>query len=152
EANALNLERGREMEIGEGLLDRLRLDETRLCALAMAVREVISLPDPVGQIMRGSRLANGIAISQVRVPFGVIGAIYEPRPNVTVGIAALALKTGNGVVLRGCTAAENSNRVLVALIQEAVSSTGLDGDAVQTIDEFGREGASRLMRARGYVD
>ena len=152
EANAVDLERGRENGIGEGLLDRLRFDEGRLRGIAAAVREVVALPDPVGQIVRGSTLANGIAITQVRVPFGVVGAIYEARPNVTVDIAALALKSGNGAVLRGGSAAEHSNRVLVALIQEAISSTGLDGDAVQTIDEFGREGASRLMRARGYVD
>ncbi|MFT4232745.1 MAG: glutamate-5-semialdehyde dehydrogenase [Leucobacter sp.] len=152
EANALDLARGAEDGIGDGLLDRLRLDETRLRGLAAAVREVVALPDPVGQVVRGSTLANGIAISQVRVPFGVVGAIYEARPNVTVDIAALALKSGNGAVLRGGSAAEHSNRVLVSLIQRAVSAAGLDGDAVQTIDEFGREGASRLMRARGYID
>lgn len=152
EVNALDLARGREEQIGEGLLDRLLLDEPRLLSLAAAVREVIALPDPVGQIVRGSTLANGVQITQVRVPFGVVGAIYEARPNVTVDIAALALKSGNGVVLRGGTAAENSNRVLVELIQRAISSVGLDGDVVQTVDEFGREGASRLMRARGYID
>ncbi|MBO1901927.1 glutamate-5-semialdehyde dehydrogenase [Leucobacter weissii] len=151
-ANRLDLERGRESGLTEGLLDRLTLDESRLHGLASAVREVIALPDPVGQILRGSTLANGIQISQVRVPFGVVGAIYEARPNVTVDIAALALKSGNGAVLRGGTAAEQSNRVLVELIQEAISGVGLDGDAVQTVDEFGREGATRLMRARGYVD
>ncbi|QBE49971.1 glutamate-5-semialdehyde dehydrogenase [Leucobacter triazinivorans] len=152
EANAKDLARGAENAIGEGLLDRLRLDADRLRGLAAAVREVIALPDPVGQVVRGSTLANGISISQVRVPFGVVGAIYEARPNVTVDIAALALKSGNGAVLRGGSAAEHSNRVLVSLIQRAITSTGLDGDAVQTIDEFGREGASRLMRARGYID
>ncbi|WP_336991720.1 glutamate-5-semialdehyde dehydrogenase [Leucobacter sp. VD1] len=151
-ANALDLARGVENGIGQGLLDRLRLDAERLRGLAAAVREVIALPDPVGQVVRGSTLANGVAISQVRVPFGVVGAIYEARPNVTVDIAALALKSGNGAVLRGGSAAEHSNRVLVALIQRAIDRAGLDGDAVQTIDEFGREGASRLMRARGYVD
>lgn len=151
-ANEQDLERGRAQEIGDGLLDRLRLDEVRLRGLAAAVRAVIALPDPVGQLVRGSTLANGIAISQVRVPFGVIGAIYEARPNVTVDISALALKSGNGVVLRGGSAAERTNAVLVELIQGAVSSAGLDGDAVQTIDEFGRDGAGRLMRARGYVD
>ncbi|WP_336650843.1 MULTISPECIES: glutamate-5-semialdehyde dehydrogenase [unclassified Leucobacter] len=151
-ANALDLARGVENGIGQGLLDRLRLDAERLRGLAAAVREVIALPDPVGQVVRGSTLANGVAISQVRVPFGVVGAIYEARPNVTIDIAALALKSGNGAVLRGGSAAEHSNRVLVALIQRAIDRAGLDGDAVQTIDEFGREGASRLMRARGYVD
>ncbi len=152
EANARDLARGREAGLTEGLLDRLLLDEARLRGLADAVREVIALPDPVGQVVRGSTLANGIQLTQVRVPFGVIGAIYEARPNVTVDIAALALKSGNGVVLRGGTAAEHSNRELVALIQQAISSVGLNGDAVQTIDDFGREGANRLMRARGYVD
>ncbi len=151
-ANAEDLQRGRENGLDAGLLDRLLLDETRLRGLAAAVRDVIALPDPVGQVVRGSTLANGIRISQVRVPFGVIGAIYEARPNVTVDIAALSLKSGNGVVLRGGSAAERSNAVLVDVIQRAVASVGLDGDAVQTIDEFGREGASRLMRARGYVD
>ena len=151
-ANAEDLVRGRENGLDDGLLDRLLLDEARLRGLAAAVRDVIALPDPVGQVVRGSTLANGIAISQVRVPFGVIGAIYEARPNVTVDIAALALKSGNGVVLRGGSAAEGSNAVLVDVIQQAVSAAGLDGHAVQTIDEFGRDGAARLMRARGYVD
>ncbi len=151
-ANQIDLDRGRESGLTEGLLDRLLLNESRLHGLANAVRDVIALPDPIGQVVRGSTLANGIQITQVRVPFGVIGAIYEARPNVTVDIAALALKSGNGVVLRGGSAAENSNRELVGIIQQAISATGLDGGAVQTIDDFGREGASRLMRARGYVD
>lgn len=151
-ANELDLARGREEQIGEGLLDRLLLDEARLRGLAAAVRDVIGLADPVGEVVRGSTLANGVQLTQVRVPFGVVGAIYEARPNVTLDIAALALKSGNGAVLRGGTAAEHSNRVLVGLIQRAISSTGLDGDAVQTVDEFGREGAARLMRARGYID
>lgn len=152
EANAIDVQRGRDENIGESLIDRLTLNEERIRGLAAAVRHVISLPDPVGEIVRGSTLANGIKISQVRVPFGVVGAIYEARPNVTVDIAVLALKSGNGAVLRGGSAAEYSNRVLVRLIQEAISSAGLDGGAVQTIDEFGREGAGRLMRARGYID
>lgn len=151
-ANELDLARGVENNIGEGLLDRLKLDEERILGLAAAVREIIALPDPVGQIVRGSTLPNGITIAQTRVPFGVVGAIYEARPNVTVDIAALALKSGNGAVLRGGSAAEDSNRVLVRLIQESVRRSGIDGNAFQTIDPFGREGAGRLMRARGYVD
>lgn len=151
-ANANDLARGRAAGMAEGLLDRLLLDEVRLRGLAAAVREIIALPDPVGEVLRGSTLANGIQLTQVRVPFGVVGAIYEARPNVTVDIASLALKSGNGAVLRGGSAAESSNLALVALIQHAISSVGLDGDAVQTVDEFGREGANRLMRARGYVD
>jgi glutamate-5-semialdehyde dehydrogenase len=151
-ANELDLANGRENGLSAGLQDRLKLDEARLKGLAQAVRDVIALPDPVGEVLRGSTLPNGVLLSQVRVPFGVVGAIYEARPNVTIDIAALALKSGNAVVLRGGSAAENTNRVLVELLQEALASVGLPGDAVQTIDEFGREGAKRLMQARGYVD
>jgi glutamate-5-semialdehyde dehydrogenase len=151
-ANELDLANGRENGLSAGLQDRLKLDEARLQGLAAAVRDVIALPDPVGEVLRGSTLPNGVLLSQVRVPFGVVGAIYEARPNVTIDIAALALKSGNAVVLRGGSAAENTNRGLVGLLQEALASVGLPGDAVQTIDEFGREGAKQLMQARGYVD
>lgn len=151
-ANELDLADGRENGLSAGLQDRLRLDEVRLAGLADAVRQVIALPDPVGAVLRGSTLPNGVQLSQVRVPFGVVGAIYEARPNVTIDIAALALKSGNAVVLRGGSAAENTNRVLVELLQEALEGVGIPGDAVQTIDEFGREGATQLMQARGYVD
>lgn len=151
-ANELDLANGRENGLSAGLQDRLKLDEARLAGLAAAVRDVIALPDPVGTVLRGSTLPNGVLLSQVRVPFGVVGAIYEARPNVTIDIATLALKSGNAVVLRGGSAAENTNRVLVELLQEALESAGLPGDAVQTIDEFGREGAKQLMQARGYVD
>jgi len=151
-ANADDLVRGRENGLSDGLLDRLTLDERRIAALAGAVRDVVALPDPVGTSVRGSRLPNGVSIQQVRVPFGVVGAIYEARPNVTVDIAALALKSGNAVVLRGGRAAESSNRVLVELIQEAIAGAGIPSRAVQTVDEFGREGGTRLMQARGLVD
>jgi glutamate-5-semialdehyde dehydrogenase len=151
-ANELDLANGRENGLAAGLLDRLTLTPDRLAGLAVAVREIVALADPVGTVVRGSSLPNGVQLSQVRVPFGVIGAIYEARPNVTVDIAALALKSGNAVVLRGGSAAENSNRVLVAIIQEALAATGLPIEAVQTIDEFGRDGATQLMQARGYVD
>jgi glutamate-5-semialdehyde dehydrogenase len=151
-ANELDLANGRENGLAAGLLDRLTLTPERLAGLASAVREIVGLADPVGTVVRGSSLPNGVQLSQVRVPFGVIGAIYEARPNVTVDIAALALKSGNAVVLRGGSAAENSNRVLVAIIQQALAATGLPVEAVQTIDEFGREGATQLMQARGYVD
>lgn len=151
-ANQLDLANGRENGLSGGLLDRLRLDEKRLAALSTAVLEIVALPDPVGDVVRGSTLANGLQLTQVRVPFGVVGAIYEARPNVTVDIAALALKSGNAVVLRGGTAAENTNRVLVEVIQSALFECGLPIEAVQTIDEFGRDGAKQLMRARGFVD
>lgn len=151
-ANQLDLANGRENGLAEGLQDRLRLDEKRLAALATAVLDIAALPDPVGGVVRGSTLENGLQLSQVRVPFGVVGAIYEARPNVTIDIAALALKSGNAVVLRGGSAAENTNRVLVEVIQSALVEAGLPADAVQTIDEFGREGAKQLMQARGFVD
>jgi len=152
EANELDLANGRENGLSAGLLDRLRLDAARLESLAAAVSEIVALTDPVGGVVRGSTLPNGLSLSQVRVPFGVIGAIYEARPNVTIDIAALALKSGNAVVLRGGSAAENTNRVLVDVIQGALAAVGLPVESVQTIDEFGRDGASQLMQARGYVD
>ncbi|PPG53391.1 glutamate-5-semialdehyde dehydrogenase [Rathayibacter sp. AY1E9] len=151
-ANELDLQRGRESGMSPGLQDRLRLDAVRLGSLADAVVAVVGLTDPVGQTVRGSNLPNGASLTQVRVPFGVVGAIYEARPNVTIDIAALALKSGNAVILRGGTAAENTNRVLVELLQEAVASVGLPAELVQTVDDHGREGAKALMRARGYVD
>lgn len=151
-ANELDLANGRDNGLSTGLIDRLTLTEARLAGLAEAVREIIVLPDLVGDVVRGSTLPNGLQLTQVRVPFGVIGAIYEARPNVTIDIASLALKSGNASVLRGGSAAEHTNAVLVALIQDALASAGLPRDAVQTIDEFGREGATQLMAARGYVD
>lgn len=151
-ANAEDLERGKASGMSEHMLDRLLLTEDRIRALAAAVRDVIALPDPVGTVVRGSTLANGLDITQVRVPFGVIGAIYEARPNVTVDIAALALKSGNCAVLRGGSAAASSNQVLVASMQQALRASGLPSECVVSIDEFGRAGAEQLMKARGFVD
>ncbi|MFD1722210.1 glutamate-5-semialdehyde dehydrogenase [Amnibacterium endophyticum] len=151
-ANARDLEAARAAGMAAGLVDRLSLDERRVARLADAVLAVAQLPDPVGGVVRGGALANGLQLTQVRVPFGVVGAIYEARPNVTVDIAALALKSGNAVVLRGGTAAQHSNEALVAVLQDALAEAGLPADAVQTIDEFGRDGAAELMRARGLVD
>lgn len=152
DANRADLEAGRANGLSEALIDRLTLTPARVDALAAAVRDVVTLPDPVGTVLRGSTLPNGVKIEQVRVPFGVVGAIYEARPNVTVDIAALALKSGNAAVLRGGSAALHSNRALVDIIAAAVAGAGLPADSVQTIDEFGRPGARALMRARGMVD
>ena len=151
-ANEQDLAAGRDNGLSAALLDRLRLDEARLAGLADAVTQIVALDDPIGESVRGSARPNGLKISQVRVPFGVVGVIYESRPNVTIDIAALALKSGNAAILRGGSAALNTNRVLVELIQEALASVGLPTAAVQTIDEFGRDGAKELMRARGFVD
>ncbi|MFT4124398.1 MAG: glutamate-5-semialdehyde dehydrogenase [Microbacteriaceae bacterium] len=152
QANAADLARGRENGLATGLLDRLTLSPARLEGLASALTQIIAIPDPVGQVLRGSTLPNGLALTQVRVPFGVVGAIYEARPNVTIDIAALALKSGNAVVLRGGSAAERTNAALVAVIQAALIEAGLPAESVQTIDELGREGAAALMQARGRVD
>jgi len=151
-ANDLDLANGRDNGLSVGMQDRLRLDSTRLDGLADAVRLVVTLVDPVGENVRGQTLQNGLRLSEVRVPFGVVGVIYEARPNVTVDIASLALKSGNAVVLRGGSAAENTNRALVVIIQDALISVGLPAESVQTIDEFGRDGARQLMQARGQVD
>jgi glutamate-5-semialdehyde dehydrogenase len=151
-ANELDLANARENGLSAGMQDRLRLDFRRLEGLEAAVLQVASLVDPIGEAIRGSSLPNGLRITEVRVPFGVVGTIYEARPNVTIDIAALALKSGNAVVLRGGSAAENTNRVLVELLQGAIASEGLPPESVQTIDEFGRDGARDLMQARGYVD
>ena len=151
-ANGGDLERGHRDGLAEGLLDRLRLDGDRIAAIASAVREVAGLPDPVGEVVRGRTLPNGLRLRQVRVPMGVVGMVYEARPNVTVDAAVLALKSGNAAVLRGGSAALETNAVLVDVLREAVASAGLPADAVQTIDAYGREGVRHLMRARGLVD
>lgn len=151
-ANAKDLERGRANGTSEGLLDRLALDEARIADIADALREVAALPDPVGEIIRGSRLPNGLRLHQVRVPMGVVGMIYEARPNVTVDAAGLALKSGNAVILRGGSAAANSNEVIVAVLAKSLDAVGLPRDLVQSIDAFGRPGGVALMQARGLVD
>ena len=152
QANATDLERGRASGISPGLLDRLTLTPERITAIADALRAVAALPDPVGEVVRGSTLPNGLRLRQVRVPMGVVGMIYEARPNVTVDAAGLALKSGNAAILRGGSAAASSNTVIVRVLGEALEGVGLPADAVQSIDEYGREGAVALMHARGLVD
>ncbi|WP_150956967.1 glutamate-5-semialdehyde dehydrogenase [Microbacterium testaceum] len=151
-ANADDLERGRQDAIGEALLDRLRLDDTRVSALAAAVRDVAELPDPVGRVLDTRTLPNGLSLEKVAVPFGVVGSIYEARPNVTVDIASLALRSGNAVVLRGGSAAQSSNATLVRVMRDALADQGVSPEAIQSVDDFGRDGAKALMNARGLVD
>ncbi|MEN0022276.1 glutamate-5-semialdehyde dehydrogenase [Microbacterium sp. LS_15] len=151
-ANTRDIERGQADGIGDSLIDRLRLDDKRVAALAAAVREVAALPDPVGRVVGGHRMPNGVALEQVRVPFGVVGAIYEARPNVTVDIAALALRSGNAAVLRGGSAARDSNTVLVEVMRDALAGVGITPEAIQTVDDFGRDGAKALMHGRGFID
>ncbi len=151
-ANVVDLDRERAAGMSESTLDRLALTPQRIVAIADALREVAALPDPVGEVLRGSTLPNGLRLQQVRVPMGVVGMIYEARPNVTVDAAALGLKSGNAVILRGGSAAAETNRVIVAVLREALAEQGLPADAVQSIDDYGREGAVALMGARGLVD
>lgn len=151
-ANATDVAAGRANGTSAALLDRLTLTDARVQALAAALENLANLPDPLGNVVRGQTLPNGLRLRQVNVPMGVVAAIYEARPNVTVDIAGLALKSGNAVILRGGSAAAATNEALVGILREALDSVGLPADAVQTIDQFGRDGANVLMRARGRVD
>ena len=151
-ANSIDLARGAESGLSASLQDRLLLTVDRIHAIAAATSKIIALSDPVGDVVRGMSLPNGLKVSQVRVPLGVIGVIYEARPNVTIDIAVLAIKSGNALVLRGGSAAEHTNAVLVRLLQDALALAGLDSDAVQTVDEFGRDGGVSMMHAVGLID
>jgi glutamate-5-semialdehyde dehydrogenase len=151
-ANAMDVQRGKDNGTSKALLDRLTLTGSRVAGLVAALENLANLPDPVGNVVRGQTLPNGLRLRQVNVPMGVVAAIYEARPNVTVDIAGLALKSGNAVILRGGSAAEATNQVLVRVLREALESVGLPADAVQTVDQFGRAGANVLMKARGRVD
>jgi len=151
-ANATDVAAGKANGTSAAMLDRLTLTETRISALVDALENLANLPDPVGNVVRGQTLPNGLRMRQINVPMGVVAAIYEARPNVTVDIAGLALKSGNAVILRGGTAAAATNEALVQILRDALDSVGLPADAVQTVDQYGREGANALMRARGRVD
>ncbi|GAB6938883.1 glutamate-5-semialdehyde dehydrogenase [Isoptericola variabilis] len=151
-ANVDDLARGRERGLSDGLLDRLALTPARIGAIADALRELAGLPDPVGEVVRGQTLPNGLRLRQLRVPMGVVGMIYEARPNVTVDAAGLALKSGNAVILRGGSAAASSNAVIVDVLRRALQGQRLPADLVQTIDAHGRPGGVALMQARGLVD
>ena len=150
-ANDLDMKNSQN-KLSASLLDRLKLTEQRIKSLAAAVREVAQLPDPTGRILEEKTLPNGLQLQKLSVPLGVIGCIYEARPNVTVDIAAIAIKSGNAVALRGGSAAENTNRVLIEVIQAGLRQAGLPPQLVQTVDEYGREGAQQMMQARGLID
>jgi glutamate-5-semialdehyde dehydrogenase len=152
EANAEDVERARAAGTSEAIVDRLTLTPERVRAIASDVRDVAALPDPVGEVVRGSTLPNGIDLRQIRVPLGVVGIIYEARPNVTVDAATLCLKSGNAVLLRGSSSAYSSNQALVTVLRDAVGGAGLPADAVQLVPGESRESVRELMRARGMVD
>jgi glutamate-5-semialdehyde dehydrogenase len=151
-ANAEDVSAASGNGIPEAMVDRLRLDADRVAGMADGLRQVAGLPDPVGEVVRGSTLANGLELRQVRVPFGVVGIIYEGRPNVTADAAGICLKSGNAVLLRGSSSARRSNQAIVSVLREAAASTGLPADAVQLVPGEGHEPAKALMRARGLVD
>jgi glutamate-5-semialdehyde dehydrogenase len=151
-ANAEDVAAAEEAGTGEHLVDRLRLDPDRVAAMAGGLRDVAGLPDPVGEVLRGSTLANGLELRQLRVPFGVVGIIYEARPNVTADAAGICLKSGNAVLLRGSSSARRTNAAVVEILRAAAVASGLPADVVQLVPGEGHEAAKALMRARGLVD
>jgi glutamate-5-semialdehyde dehydrogenase len=152
EANALDVQAGEEAEIGSALLDRLRLTPDRVAAMARGVREIASLRDPVGEVLEGFRLPNGLDVRKVRVPLGVVAVVYESRPNVTIDCTALALKSGNAIVLRGSSMAANSNAVLAELAREAVAGVGVPADAVALVAGGGRDEMREVATQSGVID
>ena len=151
-ANAEDVAAAEAAGTATAIVDRLRLDASRVAAMAEGLRDVAGLPDPVGEVVRGSTLANGLELRQVRVPFGVIGIIYEARPNVTADAAGICLKAGNAVLLRGSSSALRSNTAIVGVLRRAARDAGLPEDVVQLVPGEGHEPAKALMRARGLVD
>lgn len=151
-ANQKDIETARDKGTPEALIDRLSLDDSRVAGIADGLRQVAGLPDPVGTIVRGSTLANGLKLRQVRVPMGVIGIVYEARPNVTVDAFGLALKSGNAVILRGSKSATNSNQKLVEILQQALKECDVPVDAVQLISSASHDSVTHLIQARGLVD
>ncbi len=151
-ANAQDVAVAQASGLSPAMLDRLTLNEARIAGMATDLRNVSTLSDPVGEIFEASTLPNGLAIHKQRVPIGVLGVIYEARPNVTLDVAGLALKTGNAVILRGGSETLNSNRALVAVIQQALQESGLPAAAVQFIDDADRARVTELLQLDQYVD
>ncbi|RYQ62913.1 gamma-glutamyl-phosphate reductase [Bifidobacterium pseudolongum subsp. pseudolongum] len=151
-ANALDMSQAFDEGMDAGKLDRLKFDVPRIAASAQDMRHVAMLPDPVGQVVRGFEAPNGLRLQQVRVPMGVIGMIYEARPNVTVDVVSLCIKSGNAALLRGGHAAERTNAATLAIVKDVLAELHFDAALVDTVDPYGREGATALMEARGHVD
>ena len=152
EANARDIAEGREAGMDEALVDRLALDEQRIISIADGLRQVAALHDPVGDVVRGGTMYNGIRMRQVRVPLGVMGMVYEARPNVTVDAFGLALKSGNVALLRGSKSAAHSNAALVAVLQDVLAGEGLPVEAVQLLPSDSHDSVTALITARGLVD
>ena len=152
DANARDMEAGREGGLSPALLDRLSLDAGRVAGMAAGVRSIAALPDPVGEVIDGFRLPNGLDVRKVRVPLGVIAVVYEARPNVTIDAAALCLKSGNAIVLRGSSSAAHSNAVLASIAADAAESAGLPEGAIVLVAGGGREELAELATQNGVVD
>ncbi|HEV2819200.1 MAG TPA: glutamate-5-semialdehyde dehydrogenase, partial [Solirubrobacteraceae bacterium] len=152
EANARDLEAGRAAGLTAALLDRLALDSQRVADIAQATRAIAALPDPVGEVLDGHRLPNGLDMRRVRVPFGVVAVVYEARPNVTIDAAALCLKSGNAIVLRGSSSAVHSNAVLAAIAREAAQEAGVPAGAIGLVAGGGREELAELATQDDTVD
>jgi glutamate-5-semialdehyde dehydrogenase len=152
EANARDMEAGRENGLSPALLDRLALDEARIAGIAAGTRSIAALPDPVGEVIDGFRLPNGLDVRKVRVPLGVIAVVYEARPNVTIDAAALCLKSGNAIVLRGSSSAAHSNAVLASIAADAAESAGVPEGAILLVAGGGREELAELATQTGVVD
>jgi glutamate-5-semialdehyde dehydrogenase len=152
EANARDLEAGQENGLSDALLDRLALSAGRIADMAAGVRKIAALPDPVGEVIDGSRLPNGLDVRKVRVPLGVVAVVYEARPNVTIDAAALCLKSGNAIVLRGSSSAAHSNAVLAAIAAQAATAAGLPEGSLSLVAGGGREELAELATQAGLVD
>ena len=152
EANERDVDRAKEAGTAAALIDRLTLTGARIADIAEALRDVAGLPDPVGEVIRGYTLPNGLQVRQVRVPLGVVGMIYEARPNVTVDAAGLCLKSGNASLLRGSSSAASSNEALTRIMRESLAKSGLPADSVQMVPGETHEAVKYLMTARGLVD
>jgi glutamate-5-semialdehyde dehydrogenase len=151
-ANALDVRAGREADLSEALLDRLALDAARIAAIAAAVRDIVALPDPVGEVVEGRRLPNGLDIRRVRVPLGVVAVVYEARPNVTIDATALCLKSGNAIVLRGSSTAAHSNAALAQIAAQAATAAGLPEGCIGLVCGGGREELAQLATQEDAVD
>jgi len=151
-ANELDIQTGRAKGTTESLLDRLKLNEERIAGIAEGLRQIVSLPDPVGRLLETFERPNGLKVEKVTVPLGVIGMIYEARPNVTVDAAGLCLKTGNTVVLRGGSAALESNRQIVSILREVLSTTALPKEALQLVEDADRASVDEMLKLNGLLD
>lgn len=151
-ANAIDMKKGQEKGLSQGLLDRLKLDESRIKGMADGLREVVNLEDPIGKVVDEFKRPNGLDIKKRLVPIGVVGVIYEARPNVTADVFGLCFKTGNAVILKGGSDALESNKAIVKVIKAALDKGGFPVDAITLIEDTSRETATAMMRLNGYID